>query len=365
MDKLARSSGPEERASDYVTYSLNSTWGKAISAFIYLTLRIVRANDKKGEKKAVKWDEDCRQRYSILLDDGIIEAYTWLGHYLPQLYYIDKKWVKERVTNLDPRTGTGFWVAFMNGYLYGGIVYNDVYKLMQQHYEYAINHDFKESRDIERLIQHISIGYLRGKETLETSKSLFRKILDQWNHQQIREIISYFWMQRDYGATKTKDAKKSREKILEFWRWVFEHFRNTTENQLDKNDRLLLSDLSKLTVFLPEINNENFQWLSYVTPYVKEDFNAHYFIECLDRLKDKSRDKVKTGECIGEIFLEMLEHFTPDYDQAHIRAIVDFLYDVGEKEKADRICNIYGSRGYEFLRDIYDTKSKPKQSATV
>jgi hypothetical protein len=50
----------------------------------------------------------------------------------------------------------------------------------------------------------------------------------------------------------------------------------------------------------------------------------------------------------------MLEKITPDYDKKHIRLIVEFLYNAGDKDRADKICNIYGSRGHEFLRDIYE-----------
>lgn len=53
----------------------------------------------------------------------------------------------------------------------------------------------------------------------------------------------------------------------------------------------------------------------------------------------------------------MLDKITPDYDQTHIRSIVEFLYNAGAKGSANKICNIYGSRGHEFLRDIYEKYS--------
>ena len=53
----------------------------------------------------------------------------------------------------------------------------------------------------------------------------------------------------------------------------------------------------------------------------------------------------------------MLEKFTPDFDQKHIRSIVEFLYDAAPTDKAKTICNTYGSRGAEFLRDIYEKYS--------
>ena len=53
----------------------------------------------------------------------------------------------------------------------------------------------------------------------------------------------------------------------------------------------------------------------------------------------------------------MLSVFTPDFDQQHIRSIMEFLYELKDGETTDsanKICNIYGSRGQEFLRDIYE-----------
>ena len=104
-----------------------------------------------------------------------------------------------------------------------------------------------------------------------------------------------------------------------------------------------------------KIDNESFNWLMTSAPYVHVNFNSPFFIEYLKNLKDKDSNSPKY---VGKIFLKMLESFTPDYDQKHIRFIVENLYNSGQEAVADRICNIYGSRGYEFLRDIYEKYQK-------
>jgi hypothetical protein len=43
----------------------------------------------------------------------------------------------------------------------------------------------------------------------------------------------------------------------------------------------------------------------------------------------------------------------PDSKKDKIENIVNKLYYKGEKEAADRICNLYLSRGYEFLKPVY------------
>ena len=221
---------------------------------------------------------------------------------------------------------------------------------MRNHYLYAIGYDFKERHTEERIVQHIAIGYLRGHEDIESTESLFRKILDVWKAQHIREIISFFSMQRDY-----KKNANIIEKIINFWRWIYETKYKKEVVDLTNEDKQILSDLSILTVFLPKIDDESFKWLMLSAPYIHINFNSPSFIEYLKNLKDKDSNSPKY---VGEIFLKMLESFTPDYDQKHIRFIVENLYNSAQETVADRICNIYGSRGYEFLRDIYEKYQK-------
>jgi len=56
----------------------------------------------------------------------------------------------------------------------------------------------------------------------------------------------------------------------------------------------------------------------------------------------------------------MLKKGTPDYDKKHIRSIIEFLYEAGAQENANKRCNIYGSRGNELLRDIYEKYNTSK-----
>jgi len=44
----------------------------------------------------------------------------------------------------------------------------------------------------------------------------------------------------------------------------------------------------------------------------------------------------------------------PIYEQENIVEIVQVLYKYNNKEIADRICNLYYSKGYEFLRPTYE-----------
>lgn len=348
----------EKEIRDVVSYTLNSPSGKILTALIYLALRIARAEDKKGIEREVKWDLEFRAKYEKALQNKIIEAYTLLGQYMSNLYYLDRDWIEEKIKTILPlEKNEHLWKAFMSGYLFDRRIYKNLYDLMRKDYLTAIDYEFKEGHITERLVQHICIGYLNGYEFLEDDKNLFRKILNKWDFFQIREMIGFFWMQRDYLVETIEkkikipsipENEKIKEKIIAFWRWVCENKYIQVEN-LNKEDRKILSNLAKLTIFLPKIDSENLKWLMLCALYVYVDFSSPFFIEYLDELTNE-----KSVNDVGEIFLEMLKTFTPDYNKKHIRSIVEKLYQFGEKEKVNGICNIYGGRGYDFLRDIYE-----------
>lgn len=341
----------DKEITDYVTYTLNTPFGKAITALILLALRIARVNDKKGIKSDIKWSSKLKEKYEEILNNKIIEGYTCLGRYLPNFYYLDKGWVEGKIKYLENEKSSKYWEAFMDGYISIGRVYDDLYGSMRPHYQYGVEYDFKEKRDNEHLVQHIALGYLKGQESIEKPDSLFKQIIDKFEYNKIREIIGFFWMQRGYLTEQDETSENVRKKIIEFWRWLYEKYKS--KETLSSEDKKIISDTGKLATILPQINKENVEWLMLAVPYVHDDFNSSFFIEYLDELKDKG-DSEETAKYIGEIFLKMLEKFTPDFDEKNIRSIVEFLCISNNTKNAREICNIYGQRGYEFLREIYE-----------
>lgn len=334
---------------DYLTYTLNTAIGKAITAFIFFTLRIACVNDKKGIKSDTKWSTKFKDKYEEILNSKIIEGYTCLGRYLPNFYFLDKEWVESKIKFLENERGTKYWEAFMDGYLSVGRVYDNLYNLMRSHYQYGIDYNFKEKRDNERLVQHIAVGYLRKRESISEEVSLFKQILDKFSYDQIEDIIGFFWLQRNYIRGQEKTDEDILQGIIEFWRWLYRKYKG--KESLNENDKKILSDVAKLTIFLPKIDKENSEWLMLSAAYVNINFTSPFLIEYLNELKD---DDIESAKYIGEIFLIMLNNYTPDFKKEHIQSLVEFLCQENNKDIARKICNIYAQRGYEFLKDIYD-----------
>ena len=153
-------------------------------------------------------------------------------------------------------------------------------------------------------------------------------------------------MQRGYLAKPiTDENKEARIRIIDFWKFISDKYQD--KDSLDEEGEKILSSLAKLTVFLEEIDEEKFKWLKLSAKYVHIDFNSPFFIESLNQLKNKEEQPI-SAIYIGKIFLIMLDTFTPDFKQEHIRAIIEYLYEVKDErttELASKICNMYGKRG--------------------
>ena len=251
------------------------------------------------------------------------------------------------IDNLDkifPKNNDIHWKAAFTGYLfYSWKVYKDIYFLLREngHYTKAIKIEFSDSHITERLVQHICIGYLEDWEKLEDKESLIFQLIENKNINQLSAIVSFLWVLRD----KLNDKIKIKVKPL--WKTLYELVRQNEENPKYQK---LISNLSKWLSLIDEIDDEIFEWLKLSAKYVDKDYNTPFFIEYL--LKHASETPAK----VGEIYLEMLNaNIYPDYKKEDIQEIVHLLYDKSEKEIANRICNLYGAKGFDFLKDTYET----------
>lgn len=350
-----------EKIGDPVNYALNSVFGKTITALIFLSWRIAQVEDGKGVKKEIKWSEEIRNEYEKMLKDGIVEAYILFGQYLHYLFALDRDWVEKKIVEFE-NIDEFLWSAFMSGYLINRMVYYNLYDLMRGHYLKAISYLFEEKYAEEGVVQHIALSYLSDVEDFSEG-SLFGKLLKKWNPSQIQELISFFWMQRDrltepsgenVSEPNSDDTERLRNKILDFWRYFYEKYKE--KDLLNEDDKVILSRVTLLSIFLYKIDEESAQWLMLSAPYVRVNHTFLFLVEYLDDLKDRG-DRIESGRYIGKILLRMLNEFIIEFKDKHIRSIVRFLYETKEKEAKDianEICILYLSHGLEVLRDIYE-----------
>ena len=357
LTMLAKITPRLERSDDLLFDVLNSAKGRLLTALVNYSLRVARLS---ATKTTTKWAEKIKAEFTWRLDRSIEPDPKFsltLGRYLPNLYYLDGQWVETNINLIFPKEIEEHWQAAMEGYLLGGRVYSHIYDLMgkNRHYEKAIGTEFRNKEVRKHLIHHLCIGYLLEKESIGDKSSSFRECIDQWDTENIEEMISFFWSQREYlldkegsssQANQSELASKQKARILDFWRVVYGLL--CSKVGYSEGEQKVASDLTRLSCYLYALDAETLNWLTFSAKYVDKNFNSSFFIEYLLRLCDPNPHEV------GSVYIEMLNSTTPTYDQKHIRSIVTKLYERGETAAANRICNIYGSCGREFLRDIYE-----------
>lgn len=347
--KLQPSETIEDGKEDIVNWAINRPRGRTLESFIVFALRYCHLGNVGGNKE--KFWEEMRPLFDNELElvphKGNYEFSTLAARYLPNIYWMSSAWVKKRMSDLFPNRNPKLvlnWRAALDGYSYVSTIYTVIYSLLKE------NGDFKKvlvevedhKRIRERIIDNISVSYLRGQELLSDQGSLFTEILEIWKPEDISDVIGLFWAHRDVEFKKNENSR-----ILDFWKFCYNHIKGK-ESQNEE----ILSDLNLLAVFLKKIDEESKKWLLQSVRYVEKRYHATFLLEYLDRLADVSPKEV------GEIYVEMLKETKPTFEEKNVKSVVLKLYKSGNTALADQICVVYVQAGHDFLRTAYNDNHK-------
>ena len=321
---------------------LNSTPEKVFSAIVDYALRFARTNKIEND---IRWPQAIREDFTKRLDRSLKPSFEFsftLGAYLPNLLYLDKEWVVGNINRIFPQTDEYHWQAAFSGYLYNSQIYEPLYSLLKEHghYQKALNTDFADSAIPRGLVEHICTGWIEGSETLDDKTSLVYQLINRDNPNHLLQLIHFFWRQRSNLPPKMK------AKVILAWRALYEAL--SQKEDIGKYEAVL-SKLSGWVALVDRIDAEVLKWLKMSTQYIRGLTDSAFFVEEL------LPHATKTPAEVGDIYLGMLTHNVyPYHDQEHIQEIIRALYRTGHKEVADRICNLYGAAGFDFLRALYD-----------
>jgi len=346
-----------------LSFAINTTLGKVVESYIVFSLCFARVNKKQDEKwEEKKWGEN---RYERFLSKGN-EPYTWLGRYLPNINYLDKEYAERKIEEISRLDVADIkWQSFMEGYLFGAYVYDDIYQLMRSHYIKALKEMPFEKEVDRRLVQHIALGYLRNIESLEKMNSdgqeslFFMMLTDSASPEKVNrwlEVANFFWSMTGKNNAKEEKNRLSdemKEKILKFWAWTVKD-KESIKTRLGEDYASFLGRMADLTILLPKIDENNEEWLMLSAAHIEARHHMTFFIDYLARYEDDESLKR-----IGKIYLKVLDGTTPTFRQEDIQLIVERLYNLKDKypelkKDADDICNTYGRRGVHFLKELYE-----------
>ena len=321
---------------------LDSVRGKVFSAMVHYALRYARINNPK---QVSRWSQTIRKDFTKRLDRSLepsLEFSFTLGHYLPNLLYLDKEWVVDNIDRIFPRQDESHWEAAFSGYLFLPQTPEDLYFLLKKRgdYQKALNTDFADQTVLERLIQHVCWDWIEDRETLNDENSLIYQLINSGNPKLLSGMVD-FVPRRQYDA-----SDKVNSKVKPAWRTLIAIL---SPKSTEAEYREILGSLSGWLGLIDRIDAEALKWLKLSAKYVERGFDSASFVEAL-------REHVtQTPKEVGEIYLEMLNNkIYPDYPPTDIQEIVRILYNQGYKEKADDICNLYAAAGFDFLRPLYE-----------
>lgn len=334
----------DEETGRLIDSVLNSPRGTVFSAVVIYCLRYARlfAKDKKE-----RWPEKIKQDFTKRLDWNIerpVDFSVTLGKYLGNIAYLDRKWLFENIERIFPKEDEKHWKAAFGSYLsYSHQVYDEIYSVLRTngHYTKGLETEFEDKYVTEKLVQHICIAFLEDWEEIGDPKSLIRRVLDIANIEQLSEVVSFL------GRLEGDEPrKKLKERIKPLWKAMYELLK---EKQEQPEYQGLISSLYLWLGLVDEIDNGIKEWSLLTAKYIRAQYHESGLVEELAKHIERTPAKV------GEIYIEMLNAGTyPTYEEGDIRRIVEGLYEKGEKQYADTICNMYGEVGCYFLRDLYE-----------
>lgn len=335
----------ENDYNDCITYVFNSERGKALEAIVDMSLY------KKNIDKEM-WDIELKKLFEKYLIDNVIDAYITLGLYLPQFFYLDKDWTINIIKHINYKELN--WEPFMCGYLNNNTIYEDIYMFMKEHYDNAIVHEFKDNNLKDSLAEHIGVGIISGVES-ENNFLLLSKIIVNWNYQMIKKLIWYFSsINSDKEEATINLDTNAIDCIIKFWDEIYNKYNNSVYEELNEDDKEIISRSANLVKVLKDINETNYYLLKFSLPHI-EKYESFIVIENLQERITKD-DNVIKRKIIGELILIIVENCVYDFEKDKLAEIVEYLYKINNqdvKDIANKICNIYQMNNIDFLKNIY------------
>lgn len=191
---------------DAYSISINNDDGKTFHA----VMKYVRWCETHLKKKRIFVDE-ARNMLSDYLDQKLsstISRQAVLGYRLPLLYYYDKEWIRNKLSNLFSNQNETLSRAAWDGYLLAN-VYSDIFEDLIPQYEIHVKKlnspPMKDGglwKFDERVIQHISLAYLYK---FTNSEKLFNEMLNH-SHERVLSHCAW-WVGRILKEQKEKPSK--------------------------------------------------------------------------------------------------------------------------------------------------------------
>ncbi len=326
---------------------LNSSKGMVFWAMMEYTLRFARTSD--NQRTGFLWPQAIKADLTKRLDRNIESSFEFsfmLGAFLPNLFYLDQKWVVDNVDRIFPLQNEHHWYVTFSMYLLtSGKICKFLYFILKkgEHYQKALNTNFAYPDVEAALATHICTFWLEDYENLDDKISLIYQVVNSSNPNFLSVIVNFFWDQRDNLSEEDK------EKVRAAWCFMFKFL---SQNKDEKKYSKVLDVLSKWVIFIDSIDEEALEWLKLSVRHVTWD------IRILSKTLLKHASETPTE--VGIIYLELSKKgikntlLGPFLEQDEVIETIRILYNSGQKEIANQICIQFAEGGLDFLKPLYN-----------
>jgi hypothetical protein len=322
---LKREPGVAAPSDDAMFQAMNTPKGRVIEALYSQALRAARVSDHRDKTHRKSW-EDIRPLFESelsLCKNSNFEFSTLTGNYLPQLQYLDEKWVDQRVEQVFPTQYEANTLSALDGLAYASFT-KPLYELIATHgvVERGLGLELKGRSAREKLLERVAAAYLWGIEPLD-GRSV-RRLFETATPSDLSVVVRVFWLARTGNLTA-----EQHERILSFW----ERILDWSEHHQDVSARTL-STSSLLATHITTIEQRERNLLKAVAPHVHVGHETYEFVAELLRLAQQE------PTTIAEVLQLMVDAHPPDYDyQDRLASLLKFLAEHGQKDRVILISN--------------------------
>jgi len=339
LEQLTLIKNDKSKISDtksYLTRAINTHKGKVLETLINYALLRCRLADKEKKGHSETWNELEKYFNKELKQDRINYVTTAIyAKYLPNLLYLSNSWVEQNLSILfNLKNERKLWLASIVGYGYSkylDIVFNSLIDTNQLEEVFkAYDEEEIEYRIFQKYLQSIAIHFLvnDGSEGLDI-------LLGRNNDDELAELVSYVWSSRDNLHDEYIPY------VFKLWKRLYEYIQGN-ESEFKKS----LSYLSNWSVFVTDIDEEQYQLLEQTAPYAFNTYDLGIFLEELNRL---AKDYPKKT---ADLFLKSLKDEIVYIDESEVKKFLEQVFEAGYVERAEKISNRFFKIGHSNITDF-------------
>ena len=325
--------GETKKPVSYLESAISTCFGRVLEKL----LRIILHNQNIS-LNAVK------DFYTSLLEQGKVEALTFLGYYFADVENIWPKWTQEQANKLiDRAPDTNHWEIFFEGFLKSPFKYLYHYDSMTPHYQKAVRENKEDNR--KWLSEILGSFFIEGQDTLQKN-SLLAYCYEQQKFDLLNDAIHFISRNLNQTLRYQKESSKEQEKEEEtlnlkakqLWTFIWEKL-NDIYLDSDKSAFVIasLNQLINLIPGLDKLEEKEYKHISLLlqqTPI--KTFAWNHIISDLLYLVKKQLTSI-TVLNLGKIYLRIIKKIDFPFPKESHSAIISILKDFITDQEVKKI----------------------------